>query len=120
MTVGAPKGLNNVTSTFFNSVHLLPKDLRFKYGGAKLASCPGCHLTSIRPWSVVPDDSCLGGCCPDTRRQHSRSADETHTGIFHSVKNEIFLPFSVKMKCFLFSAMFSTVYHLLAFNAPLS
>jgi len=39
MTAGAPKCPNNVTSTFFNTVHLLPKDLRFEYGGAKLASC---------------------------------------------------------------------------------
>jgi len=31
------------------SVHLLPKDLRFDHGGAKLASCPGLHLTSLRP-----------------------------------------------------------------------
>jgi len=46
----APKSLNNITSTSFNTVHLLPKDLRFEYGGAKLASCPGRHLTSIRPW----------------------------------------------------------------------
>jgi len=27
MTTGIPKSLNNVTSTFFNTVHLLPKDL---------------------------------------------------------------------------------------------
>jgi len=27
--------------TFFNTVHLLPKDLRFEHGGDKLASCPG-------------------------------------------------------------------------------
>jgi len=46
---GAPKSPNNVTSTFFNKVNLLPKDLRFKHGGAKLASCPGCHLNSLRP-----------------------------------------------------------------------
>ena len=37
----APKSPNNVTSTFFNTVHSLPKDLRFEHGGAKLASCPG-------------------------------------------------------------------------------
>jgi len=35
---------NNVRSTSFNTAHLLPKDLRFDHGGAKLASCPGCHL----------------------------------------------------------------------------
>ena len=31
---------------YFNRVHLLPKDLRFEHWGAKLASCPGRHLTS--------------------------------------------------------------------------
>jgi len=46
---GAPKSPNNVTSTVFNTVHLLPKDRRFEHGGAKLASCPGRHLTSLRP-----------------------------------------------------------------------
>jgi len=48
---GTPKSPNNVTSTSFNTVHLLPKDLRFEHGGAKLASCPGRHLTSLRPCS---------------------------------------------------------------------
>jgi len=37
----APKTFNNVASTFFNKAHLLPKDLSFEHGGAKLASCPG-------------------------------------------------------------------------------
>jgi len=46
---GVLKILNNVTSTFFNTIHLLPKDLRFERGGDKLASCPGRHLTSVRP-----------------------------------------------------------------------
>jgi len=50
---GAPKSPNNITSTFFNTVHLLAKDLSFDHGGAKLASCPGRHLTSLRP--------CAGG-----------------------------------------------------------
>jgi len=30
----ASKGPNHVTSTFFNAVHLVPKDLRFEYGVA--------------------------------------------------------------------------------------
>jgi len=34
---------------FFKTVHLLPKDLRFEHGGAKLVSCPKRHLTSLRP-----------------------------------------------------------------------
>jgi len=43
-TAGAPKNPNNVTRTFFNTVHLLPEDLRFENGGAKLEFCPGRHL----------------------------------------------------------------------------
>jgi len=49
MIAGAPKNPINVTRTFFNTVHLLPEDVRFENGGAKLASCPGRHLTSLRP-----------------------------------------------------------------------
>ena len=45
----APKSPNNVTSTFFNTVNLLPKNLRFEHGDAKVASCPGRYLTSLRP-----------------------------------------------------------------------
>jgi len=33
-------------STFFNTAHLLPEDLRFEHGGAKLVSCLGRHLTA--------------------------------------------------------------------------
>ena len=46
---GAPKSPNNVTSTSFKTEHLLPKDLRFEHGGTEPASCPGRHLTSLRP-----------------------------------------------------------------------
>jgi len=55
ITMGAPtqgggaEKSNNVTSTSFNTVHLLPKDLRFEHGGAKFVSCPWRHLTSLRP-----------------------------------------------------------------------
>jgi len=56
MTAGAKKSPENVTSTCFNTVHLLLKDLRFEHGGAKLASCPGRHLTSLRPCSPLLDD----------------------------------------------------------------
>jgi len=48
----ASKSPNDVTSTFFHAVNLLPKELRFDHGGAKLASCPGPHLTSLRPCTV--------------------------------------------------------------------
>jgi len=52
---GASESPNNVASTFFNVVYLLPKDLKFEHGGAKLASCPGRrrHLTSLRPYKQV-------------------------------------------------------------------
>jgi len=46
---GTPKTPNNATNTFFNTVHLLPKDLGFENGGAKLAACLGRHLISLRP-----------------------------------------------------------------------
>jgi len=38
-----PKSPKNVTSTFFNTVHLLPKDSRFEHGGA----APGLFLASV-------------------------------------------------------------------------
>jgi len=49
---GLPKSSNNVASTFFNAADLLPKGLIFEHGGAILASCPGRHLTSLRPWCL--------------------------------------------------------------------
>ena len=48
---GAPTNPDNVASLFFNTAHLLPKDLNFEHSGAKLASCPRHHLTSSRPWA---------------------------------------------------------------------
>ena len=47
----ASKNHNNVASTYFNTVYMHPKDIRFEHGGAKLAFCPGRHLTSLRPWN---------------------------------------------------------------------
>jgi len=35
----APKSPNNVTSAFFNTVHLLPKELRFEHGGRRRQTC---------------------------------------------------------------------------------
>ena len=35
------KSPNNITSTFFSAAHLLPKDIRFEHGRAKLVSYPG-------------------------------------------------------------------------------
>jgi len=41
-SLGAQKSPNNIASTFFNTIYLLP-------GGAKLVVCPGRHPTSVRP-----------------------------------------------------------------------
>jgi len=41
ITMGAPKSPNNVTDTFFSTVHLLPKDLRFEHGAPNLLLAPG-------------------------------------------------------------------------------
>jgi len=38
-------------STFFNTAHFLPEDLRFEHGAAKVDSWRGRHLISLRPWS---------------------------------------------------------------------
>jgi len=46
-----PKSPNNVTSISFNTANFLLKETRFDNGSAKLASCHGCHLTSLRPCS---------------------------------------------------------------------
>jgi len=55
-----PKSPSNLTSTFFNTVRLLPKDLSFEHEGAKLASCPGPHLTSLRPWLLAQPGTAAG------------------------------------------------------------
>jgi len=63
----APTSPNNVTSTFFNTVHLPSKELIFNHGrgklrswgrridqgGAELVFCPGRHLTPLRPWLTM-------------------------------------------------------------------
>jgi len=49
----APKSPNNVTSTFFNTVSVLSKELRFDYGGAKLVFLPRAPsnlVTTLNVW----------------------------------------------------------------------
>jgi len=45
----ASKSPNDVTSTYFDRVILLQKELRFDHGGTELAFFPGRHLISLRP-----------------------------------------------------------------------
>jgi len=49
ITAGASKSPNSVASIFFNTVHLLLKDLVFEHGGARLVFCPGRQPTSLCP-----------------------------------------------------------------------
>jgi len=49
MTAAPPKSSNNGASTFFNTVTFLTTST-FEHRSAKLASCLGRHLTSLRPW----------------------------------------------------------------------
>jgi len=53
-TAWCVKNPNNVASTFFTTIYLHPKDLRFEHGGTKLAFCPGRHLTLLRPLKSAP------------------------------------------------------------------
>jgi len=46
--MGGAENPNSITSAFFNAIQLLPKDRKLEHGGAKVASCPGRHLTSLR------------------------------------------------------------------------
>jgi len=54
-----------MSQVFFNAGHLLPKKLRFKNGGAKLVSCTGRNLTSVRPfvtpWTLLKNPN-FGAC----------------------------------------------------------
>jgi len=53
ITMGAPKRPNNVTSTLFNTDHLLLKDLRLQHGGAKFAFWPGRNVPSLCPFATI-------------------------------------------------------------------
>jgi len=49
MIAWAPKSPNSVTSTFFNTVHLLPKNPRFEHGAANLLLAPGAIYPRYTP-----------------------------------------------------------------------
>ena len=44
---------NNLTSIFFNAVHLLPSDMRFEHGGANLHLAPGANELRYAPGCKV-------------------------------------------------------------------
>jgi len=50
---GGRRKVPTMSQVLSSTAHLLPKDARFEHGGAKLVSCPGRHLTSLRPCGYV-------------------------------------------------------------------
>jgi len=50
---------HNFTSTFFDKMHLLSKDLRFEHGGTELTSCPGRHLALLCPCIDCNNKNCF-------------------------------------------------------------
>jgi len=80
ITAGSDEKSQNVTRTFFNRVHLLPTGLRFEYVGTKFASCPGRHLTSLRP-CVQPSASFI--CSGLGRQNGARDFGDTRISTGH-------------------------------------
>jgi len=50
---GGSRKVPTMSQVLSSTAYLLPKDIRFEHGGAKLAYCPGRHLTSLGPWCRV-------------------------------------------------------------------
>jgi len=46
---GGRRKVPTMLQVLSSTAHLLPEDLRVEHGGAKLTSCTGRHLTSLRP-----------------------------------------------------------------------
>jgi len=57
--VRVPKSPNNVTSTLFNTIYLLPKDLRFEHGAPNLLLTPGAILPRYSPASLHQVSHCV-------------------------------------------------------------
>jgi len=100
MTAGASKSPNNVTDTFFNTVHLLPKDLRLERGGAKVACCPRRQLTSLRPWlhlyfsiltknGSVSQVTCSYISSPDLKGKELLRALYEAISVFHNTSGQV-------------------------------
>jgi len=55
---GGRRNVSTMSQVLSSTAYLLPKDLRFEHGGAKLVSCSGRHLTSLRPCAINHDTFC--------------------------------------------------------------
>jgi len=49
INTGGHRKVLTMSQALYSTADLLPKALRFEHGGAKFVSCPGRHLTSLRP-----------------------------------------------------------------------
>jgi len=77
MTAGwAAKSLKNVTSTFLNTAHLLPKDLRFEHGGAKLASFLQAPYNLVTPLAMLINIEHLNATAFYKRAQYNTVINE--------------------------------------------
>ena len=74
---GGPNTHNNVISTFFKTIHLLPKDLSFEQRDAERISFPRRHLTSLRPctsWLSSQNSAIyLQNTCPSVANYQSQT-----------------------------------------------
>jgi len=62
MTAGSVEKSQKCHKYFFNTVNLLPQDLRFEQVDTKLGSCPRRHLTSLCPCDGVCTFYCKHTC----------------------------------------------------------
>ena len=98
--LGVPKSPNNVASTFFNTVHLLQKDLSFEHG----VSCLGLHLTCVHLSGVHRKFPRGAKFCHDNVMSQSnfkRSAEDTTIlGWSRGMPREIFSKLHLKIRIF--------------------
>ena len=62
MTAGDAEMSHQCRKYFLQYSTFASENLRFEHGGAKLASCPGRHLTSLSPWLHLVRSFPLKGC----------------------------------------------------------
>ena len=111
---GLPKSPNNAASSFFNALHLLPKDLRFENGAPNLLLAPGAIWPRYAPgnntlsmWFIMagkssesvrfaipadtdefPQDLQRGRQCECTEWTSCSLSSHVHAGIWALLRNK--------------------------------
>jgi len=77
---GGCRKVPTMSQVLSSTAYLLPKDLRLEHGCAKLASCSGRHLTSLRPWvwRFVKKRTSLKSVKPRMSSHFSESRDPSY------------------------------------------